>query len=179
MTYGTAENIKAIEDAHIHAYIPIAERGQRTGYYGLADFTYDPVHDHYTCPQGQFLIPFHREEQTQVVEYRAVAGTCNVCPVKAACTTNKRGRHIHRSFFADYLERVKAYELTLAYHKARNSRKVWIEPLFGEGKQWHGMRRFRLRRLWRVNGFALVIASGQNLKRLRPQARVGTTSVSD
>jgi hypothetical protein len=25
MTYGTAENIKAIEDAHIHAYIPIAE----------------------------------------------------------------------------------------------------------------------------------------------------------
>jgi hypothetical protein len=52
MTYGTAENIKVIEDAHIHAYIPIAERGQRTGYYGLADFTYDPVHDHYTCPQG-------------------------------------------------------------------------------------------------------------------------------
>ena len=31
MTYGTAENIKAIEDAHIHAYIPLAERGQRTG----------------------------------------------------------------------------------------------------------------------------------------------------
>jgi Transposase DDE domain len=100
------------------------------------------------------------------VEYRAVAGTCNVCPVKAACTTNKRGRHIHRSFFADYLDRVKAYEQTLAYHKALNKRKVWIEPLFGEGKQWHGMRRFRLRRLWRVNCEALVIASGQNLKRL-------------
>ena len=31
MTYGTTENIKAIEDAHIHAYIPLAERGQRTG----------------------------------------------------------------------------------------------------------------------------------------------------
>jgi hypothetical protein len=41
MTYGTVENIRAIEDAHIHAYIPLAERGQRTGYYGLADFTYD------------------------------------------------------------------------------------------------------------------------------------------
>src|SRR5215831_5346712 len=166
MTYGTVENIKAIEDAYIHAYIPLAERGQRTGYYGLADFTYDPVHDRYTCPQGQFLIPFHREKQTQVVEYRAVAGTCNRCPVKAACTTNKRGRQVHRSFFADYLERVKAYEHTLAYHKALNKRKVWIEPLFGEGKQWHGMRRFRLRQLWRVNCEALVIASGQNLKRL-------------
>ena len=37
MTYGTVENITAIEDAHIHAYIPLAERGQRTGYYGLTD----------------------------------------------------------------------------------------------------------------------------------------------
>src|SRR5215470_5991307 len=32
MTYGTVENIKAIEDAHIHASMPLAERGQRTGY---------------------------------------------------------------------------------------------------------------------------------------------------
>jgi hypothetical protein len=37
MTYGTAEHIKDIEDAHIHAYMPLAERGQRTGYDGLAD----------------------------------------------------------------------------------------------------------------------------------------------
>ncbi len=47
-----------------------------------------------------------------------------------------------------------------------NKRKVWVEPLFAEGKQWHGMGRFRLRRLWRVNCEALMIASGQNLKRL-------------
>src|SRR5260370_41507753 len=45
-------------------------------------------------------------------------------------------------------------------------RKVWVEPLFAEAKDWHGMRRFRLRRLWRVNCEALVTASGQNLKRL-------------
>ncbi len=45
-------------------------------------------------------------------------------------------------------------------------RKVWVEPLFAEGKQWHGMQRFRLRRLRRVNCEALLIATGQNLKRL-------------
>src|SRR5947199_9146897 len=39
-------------------------------------------------------------------------------------------------------------------------------PLFAEGKEWHGMRRFRLRRLWRVNCEALMRAAGQNLKRL-------------
>src|SRR5256885_3582058 len=47
-----------------------------------------------------------------------------------------------------------------------HKRSVWVEPLFAEGKQWHGMRRFRLRLLWRVNCQALIRAAGQNLKRL-------------
>ena len=38
--------------------------------------------------------------------------------------------------------------------------------MFGEAKEWHGMSRFRLRRLWRVNVEALLIAAGQNIKRL-------------
>jgi hypothetical protein len=38
--------------------------------------------------------------------------------------------------------------------------------MFGEAKDWHGMRRFRLRRLEKVNIEALLIASGQNIKRL-------------
>jgi hypothetical protein len=64
------------------------------------------------------------------------------------------------------VERVKGYQQTWASQKAMNKRKVWVEPLFGEGKQWHGMGRFRLRRLGKVNCEALMIASGQNLKRL-------------
>ena len=47
-----------------------------------------------------------------------------------------------------------------------NKRKVWVEPLFAEAKDWHGLRRFRLRLLWRTNIEALRIATGQNLKRL-------------
>ena len=45
-------------------------------------------------------------------------------------------------------------------------RSVWIEPLFGEAKQWHQMVQFRLRRLQKVNIQALLIAAGQNIKRL-------------
>ena len=41
-----------------------------------------------------------------------------------------------------------------------------MEPLFAEGKAWHGLRRFRLRGLPRVNSEAQLIAAGQNLKRL-------------
>jgi len=63
------------------------------------------------------------------------------------------------------MEKVKGYEGTEAYEKALRKRKVWIEPLFGEAKQWHGLDRFRLRRLWRVNVQTLLVAAGQNLKR--------------
>ncbi len=66
----------------------------------------------------------------------------------------------------EYLDRVRAYHTTEAYKKAYRKRSVWVEPLFAEAKEWHGLRRFRLRLLWRVNSEALRIAAGQNLKRL-------------
>lgn len=98
--------------------------------------------------------------------YRGDAAVCNVCPVKAACTTSNSGRMIHRSIYAEDFERVRAYHDTPAYRKAMRKRKVWVEPLFGEAKQWHGLEQFRLRGLVKVNGEALLTAAGQNLKRL-------------
>jgi hypothetical protein len=86
--------------------------------------------------------------------------------IKAHCTDSERGRSLRRNFDEEYLERVRAYHRTEAYQKAIRKRSVWVEPLFAEGKDWHGMQRFRLRLLWRVNCEALMRAAGQNLKRL-------------
>jgi hypothetical protein len=71
-----------------------------------------------------------------------------------------------RSFDEELLERVRAYRGSAPYEKALRKRKVWVEPMFGEAKEWHGMRRFRLRTLRGVNIEALMIAAGQNIKRL-------------
>jgi hypothetical protein len=73
---------------------------------------------------------------------------------------------LYRPFEEDFYDRVRGYCGTFAYKKALRKRKVWVEPLFAEAKDWHGMRRFRLRRLEKVNIEALLIASGQNVKRL-------------
>ena len=75
-------------------------------------------------------------------------------------------RQVVRSFYADDLDRVRAYQETPAYQKALRKRSVWVEPRFGEAKPWHGLRRLRLRRLPKVNTEALLTATGQNLKRL-------------
>jgi hypothetical protein len=98
--------------------------------------------------------------------YRADDGICNDCPVKSKCTRSETGRDIKRNFDEEYVEHVRAYQSTAAEGKAIAKRKVWVEPLFAEGKDWHGMERFRLRVLEKVNIEALVIAAGQNLKRL-------------
>ncbi len=164
--YGTIENIKALEDAGIRAYVPLPDWENQRPYFGPAQFTYDAEHDHYICPTGQLLHLTRMEYTAQKAAYSAEAATCNACRLKAQCTPSDHGRLVHRSFHASYLERVRNYHQTHAYQKAMRKRKVWVEPLFAEAKDWHGLRRFRLRLLWRVNCEALRIATGQNLKRL-------------
>ena len=75
------------------------------------------------------------------------------------------GRQVRRSFYSDYLDRVRGYHDTLAFMHTMRKRQVWVEPLFGEAKDWHGLRRFRLRGLAKVNMEGLWVAAGQNLKR--------------
>ncbi len=164
--YGTEENIVAIEHQHIHAYVPLPDNDHRTEFFSSLLFQYDAERDVYICPAGKELHFCQRQTTERSRRYRAYAEDCNHCPLKAQCTTSKQGRSLCRSVHEEYLDRVRGYHTTEAYKKAYRKRTVWVEPLFAEGKQWHGMRRFRLRRLWRVNCEAQVIAAGQNLKRL-------------
>jgi len=165
-TYGTIENIVALERAHIRAYTPLTDFDHRRPFFGRDAFTYDAEHDHYRCPGGA-LLPRRKAKYTErVVVYRAEAKTCNACPLKAKCTESDAGRQVHRSFDEAYLDLVRSYHSAEAYKRAMRKRKVWVEPLFGEGKAWHGMERCRLRLLEKVNIEALVRATGQNLKRL-------------
>jgi transposase len=171
-TYGTIENIQAVEDAGIRAYVPLPN-WDRTPFFGPSRFSYDRERDEYHCPEGHPLPRWTAKYTEEVTVYRADAAICNACPVKAACTTSERGRTIHRSFQAEYLERVQAYHERPGYLKAMRKRSVWVEPLFGEAKQWHGLRQFRLRGLENVNMEALLVATGQNLKRWLAKAGWG------
>ncbi len=164
--YGTEENLVAIESQHIRAYIPLPDNEHRSEFFSVGRFRYEAECGIYICPAGKALhfAPWHSTERSR--RYRAYAKDCNACPLKAQCTTSKQGRSLCRSVDEEVLDRVRDYYPTEAYKKAYRKLGVWVEPLFAEGKQWHGMRRFRLRLLWRVNCEALMRAAGQNLKRL-------------
>jgi transposase len=164
--YGTVENIAATEKSGIRAYMALKGAGQGRPFFGKDEFAYDPERDLYTCPAGEPLVPRVCNVARSLIGYRAKAGTCQRCSLRSDCTTSKLGRQILRHFDEEYVDRVKGYRGTFLYEKALRKRRVWVEPLFAEAKDWHRMRRFRLRRLEKVNIEALLITSGQNVKRL-------------
>lgn len=165
-TYGTVDNIVALENMGIRAYVPLPDFDERTGYWGASHFTYDADHDQYQCPQKEVLTRRRTKYTEGKIEYRADTDACNACPMKAACTGSDNGRSVYRSLNEDYLERVRGYHETPAFEKAMTKRRVWVEPLFAEAKQWHHLNKFRLRGRKNVNMEGLLIAAGQNLKRL-------------
>jgi transposase len=164
--YGTTENIAAVERAGIHAYVPLTGAGKARPYFSKEEFAYDAEEDLYRCPAGEVLLPRTKNKTRRLTVYKARAGTCESCALRPRCTDNKTGRQVLRYFEEAYVDRVRAYRGTFPYEKALRKRRVWVEPLFAEAKDRHGTRRFRLRRLEKVNTEALLTASGQNVKRL-------------
>ena len=66
--------------------------------------------------------------------------------MRAQRTDSRLSRSLSRSFWAAYTDRMRAYQGTTAYAKALRKQGVRVEPRFGGAKDWHGLRRFRLRR---------------------------------
>jgi len=153
--------------------VPLTGAGKARPFFSKEEFTYDPKRDLYRCPASEILTPkTFRTARNQVI-YKTEPGTCTSCSVRSRCTDNKTGRQVLRHRDERYVDRVKSYRGTFAYEKALRKRRVWVEPLFGEAKDWHGLRRFRLRRLEKVNAEALLVAAGQNVKRLLTFGRKG------
>jgi len=88
--YGTIENISALEELGIRAYMPIPNFDNRTAFYGPSQFHYDADADVYWCPQRQSLPRYTAKNTEAGVMYRADAAVCNACPVKTAWAEQHR-----------------------------------------------------------------------------------------
>jgi hypothetical protein len=74
-TYGTTENIVAVEYAGIRAHVPLPDFDLRTCFFGRERFIYDPHVDAYRCPDGRDL-RFRKHkytEQTRIYQASAAA----------------------------------------------------------------------------------------------------------
>jgi len=164
--YGTLENIIGLETDGLRAYLGLPDHRHRKKLFSDEHFQYDADADHYICPAGERLPHSSYDRQRDVHMYRTSRRICQACPLKAQCTTSSYARIVTRSSHQAYLDRVRIYQTTKAFKKAQRKRSVWVEPMFGEAKMWHNLRRFRLRGLMKVNIQGLLTAAGQNIKRL-------------
>jgi IS5 family transposase len=90
--YGTLENIAALEEAGVRAYVTLHESGSKRGSFPKGDFRYDPERDVYSCPAGRLLRPLGKKTKVEnrrdgkVTFYRARASECAVCQLRPRCT---------------------------------------------------------------------------------------------
>lgn len=182
--YGTAENVAAVEREGIRAHMALHQSGDKPDKFKRDDFFYDAQRDLYVCPAGEPLRPLGKKTSDEghhagkVITYWAKASSCGACQLRERCTSNKVGRNLRRGPLEGYVDRVRAYRGTEPYEKALRKRGVWVEPLFGEAKEWHGMVKFRLSMLEKVNIEALMVAAGQNTRRLVSSHGRGPKSVA-
>ena len=92
--YGTVENITAVEESGIRAYLGLHEAGGRgSDFFPKSAFTYDAGKDLYICPAGETLRALgeaqDRRSRGKVVTYRARGSVCGACSLKPRCTINK------------------------------------------------------------------------------------------
>lgn len=136
--YTTAKHLDICTKNGITPYSsPKDHSSHHNGRYPMVDFTYDKINDTYTCPADQVLTTngsIYDKAGHKVKHYKN-RKACEICPVRALCTTNKNGRFIERSIYQDALdENQKRVEAKPEYYRLRQQ---ITEHQFGTLKrQW-------------------------------------------
>lgn len=165
--YAGAEFVhRLLTDHKILPHIPIIDtRAQHErGIYGFEQFTYNSEQNCFICPQGKRLRYWgvHRHSKQHV--YRASRADCGVCPVKQACTRSTY-RSLSYHIYQSSLQIGRRLTKTRAYRISQIMRKR-IEELFGEAKEFMGMRRAKFRGRIYLREQVLLTATAQNIKRM-------------
>jgi transposase len=174
--YSSMERLKDLElKEHIDAYIPDARyQAKRRGKeidedspFHKKNFTYDPKNNVYACPDNKklFFVRRRREKSgamCSVYQCRQYRG----CRYAGVCTTNRDGREIRICDNVDVLYRMRKKLDTAEGKQIYRSRKVIVEPVFGNAKQNLKFREFLLRGLNKVRAEFTLIAIVHNILKI-------------
>jgi transposase len=166
MGYYDGAEVKQCQEAGITTYIPkpLTSVNQKRGLFTKQDFVYDEAKDCYRCPQGEELTyRYESFELNRQIRYYATP-KCLGCPIKAQCTTNKRGRRISRwvdeRLLEDMARRVRARPEII------RRRQQLSEPPFGTIKRAMGHGYFLMRGLDKVGAEMSLTVLSYNIKRV-------------
>lgn len=164
--YAAGEFIHNVINEDIQPHIPIFEyqRHNHKGIYERERFNYDEMRDIFICPEGKELKYWGIHKRSRQHVYRASKKDCEICSKKHECTKD-RARSVGYHIYEDSINRAKQLNETMAYRISQRMRKR-IEELFGEAKEFMGLRVAKLRRRKFVKEQVLMTAAAQNIKRM-------------
>jgi hypothetical protein len=103
--------------------------------------------------------------------YRARPAVCAACPLKEICCGTAQARTVFRPDDGGVRDRAVAFVRTFRAKQSIRRRKVWVETVFGDGKERRGLRRAQFRRQDRMRIQALLPASAYNVRKLALRKR--------
>ncbi|MDO5968733.1 IS1182 family transposase, partial [Flavivirga aquimarina] len=143
--YHSGRELKKCEELGVNSFIsPKESSSSKTNpEFAMKSFAYNQTNDTYICPAEQILNTNGRwynkklnngRQSYKVKHYKTKA--CDGCPLRAQCTTNKKGRFIERTEYQEYTDRNN--DRVLENPEYYRQRQQIIEHQFGTLKrQWH------------------------------------------
>lgn len=164
--YGSGAAVRRICDAGVEPHVshPQQKSPPMEGIFKKIDFVYDDENDQMICPAGKVLRRRVFHKRNLQMEYAARKTDCRGCLLKSQCT-RAPCRVVHRHQEQESLDYAARLRATAAYRISQRCRKK-IEMLFGEAKEFMGLRRARRRHRINVEEQCLVTATVQNIKRI-------------
>ncbi|MDA8054895.1 MAG: IS1182 family transposase [Thermoplasmatales archaeon] len=171
--YFSMENVKALSDQNVDAYIPEARHGmpdKKTGMpkpeFHESRFTYNSEKDLYVCPEKNEMHYLRNQKTVKGKTFRIYSTTaCETCPARSGCTESKRGRWIWRWEHQDIIDQHRK-KMSLIGHEKMKKRKSMVEHPFGTMKRAMNAGYTLLRGKRRVKGEFGIIALTYNIKRV-------------
>jgi len=170
--YGTQGLYQFLFSEGITPYIPPQKLGKNADPFSKEHFVYDNEQDIYRCPAGHKLVRSDYNVDKKTYVYRpATRDTCKGCSFRIQCVRGKSDRRIKRLLYQEAVDRARKITSDPAYKENMRLRRYLLEPLFGEAKEQHGLRRAQFRGLAKVKIQVLWTATILNIKRLLQHAR--------
>jgi DNA repair exonuclease SbcCD ATPase subunit len=170
--YSSGENIKAMEERKIDAYIPDREyqaqqRGKTTDDFHKEHFIYNENQDCYICPEGESLPFSHFQKRKNKKPLRIYRGrNCVACHFFGVCTSHKNGRTISRHPYEKELRQMRQKLDSKSGKAIYSKRKHTVEPPFGHIKSIMGFTSFMLRGIDKVKGEFKLVSAAHNLRKI-------------
>lgn len=169
--YGNHQQIAECERDGMKIHVPEAKkRSAGDGNYPLEKFTYDPVIDSYTCPQGKQLTR-HTDTTLRSITYQVYYNSkaCIDCPVRAQCT---KGQY-RKLKLSEYREEIAQVAARMAAEPEKYAqRKGLAEHPFGTIKWIWGYGEFLLRGKEGCEAELSLMALSYNWKRVLAEVGV-------